>query len=111
MPETNDWFFDIIWELSDRSYDAGMLALASKLEEAMDTYLAESDLAPRQIAFQSGRAQKEATLKKAAAREQALKDRRAALQTIRDKNQAVQAANTDNTVWHPVSGRFARMLA
>lgn len=41
MPETNEWLFDVLWELSDRSHEAGLPNLARKLEEAMDTYLAE----------------------------------------------------------------------
>lgn len=44
MPKQNEWIFDAIWELSDRSYDAGLPDLAGKLEEAMDTYLAEHQL-------------------------------------------------------------------
>jgi len=44
MPDTKDILFDLLWELSDRSYEAGFPDVSRKLEEAMDTYLAECQL-------------------------------------------------------------------
>ena len=46
MPNENEWLFDIIWELSDKAYDAGLPRLAQKLESAMDVYLVEHQLQP-----------------------------------------------------------------
>jgi len=37
-----EWIFDLIWELSDKAHDAGLMAVSTKLEEAMDTYLGET---------------------------------------------------------------------
>ena len=45
MSNMNEWLFDAIWDLSDRSLTAGYGEVASKLEEAMDAYLAETGAA------------------------------------------------------------------
>lgn len=56
MQDVNDWLFEIIWDLSDKAQEARMPVLAEKLEEAMDTYLAESRSdGPRPVQFQSRR--------------------------------------------------------
>ena len=46
MPNTNEWLFDAIWDLSDRAQEAKLPELANKLEEAMDIYLAEASRNP-----------------------------------------------------------------
>lgn len=56
MPDNNDWMFDVIWDLSDRANEAGLPKLAGKLEEAMDTFLAERPAGDNGVvAFRSSR--------------------------------------------------------
>jgi len=40
MSNSNEWLFDVLVELSDKSHDAGLAEVAGKLEEALDVLLA-----------------------------------------------------------------------
>lgn len=50
VSDKNDWLFDVIWELSDLSYAEGLPEVSAKLEEVLDTYLAERNLVPKKPA-------------------------------------------------------------
>ena len=109
MPDTNEWLFDIIWELSDKSYEAGLPDLAAKLEEAMDTYLFEYQLASSKVAvFKSSRTKRASLRERAEARMNERAERRRSLKMVREK---VRSAQKPETKCRPVGPRSAMQLA
>ncbi len=55
MTDDREWLFDVLWELSDKALEEGLPLLSGKLEEAMDTYLAECHCVEVEAVFQSAR--------------------------------------------------------